>query len=282
VVIAAAMATVQLTAALWFGPYTVLLIAAIVIGQAAGVGFLLWRTKFRFDAGIMMADVRAIAKRYISFPKYSAVGSLLDALSSLLPIAMLTILFSPTIAGLYAIADKVVRTPSVLFGSSLQQVFYQRLAESRSNPAACKILVVRTWRYLLAIGIVPMAVVFAFGPHLFGFVFGHQWVESGYFARILSVGLLVHFVAYPTTNGIVAFERLGVMLAWQALYVTSLIAVFGIGGFMLHLSPRAILWLFAGSQVVVQLVNLVAQWKVLASHAGSSAVLAQQPAPRPV
>lgn len=268
VVIAAAMAAVQLLTALWFGPYTALLIVAMVIGQASGVAFLVWRTKFRFNRDVTVVEIRAIAKRYISFPKYSAVGSLLDALSSLLPIAMLTILFSPRIAGLYAIADKVARTPAVLFGSSLQQVFYQRLAESRADPGACKALLVRTWRYLLAIGILPMAIIFATGPHLFGFVFGQQWIESGFFARILSVGLLVHFVAYPTTNGIVAFERLGVMLAWQALYVTSLIAVFGVGGFVLHLSPRAILWLFAGSQVLVQLVNLAAQWKVLEDHMG--------------
>ncbi len=271
VVIAVAMATVQLVATLWWGPHTELLIAAVVAGQASGVAFLVWRTRFHFEVGARVSDIRAVAARYSSFPKYSAVGSLLDALSSLLPIAMLTVLFSPTIAGLYAIADKVVRMPAVLFGSSLQQVFYQRLAESRADPDACKALVIRTWRYLLAIGVVPMAIIFAFGPYLFGFVFGHQWLESGFFARILSVGLLVHFVAYPTTNGIVAFERLGVMLAWQALYVISLALVFGVGGFVFHLSPTAILWLFAGSQAVVQIVNLGAQWKVLVDHIGRAA-----------
>ncbi len=268
VVIAIAMASVQLIAALVFGPYTALLIAAMLVGQAAGVLFLLWKTGFRISRTVNRSGIRAIAKRYSSFPKYSALGSLLDGLSSLMPVAMLTVLFSPAVAGLYAIADKVVRMPAVLFGSSLQQVFYQRLAETRSDPRACKQLVVRTWRYLLAIGIVPMALVFLFGPHLFGFVFGHQWVESGAFARILSVGLLVHFVAYPTTNGIVAFERLGVMLAWQVLYVLSLAAVFGIGGFELHLPVRSLLWWFAASQVLVHLVNLAAQWKVLADNGG--------------
>jgi len=274
VVIAIAMAGVQLVAAFLIGPYTALLIAAMLVGQAAGVAFLVLRTGFRFGGRASMGDVRSVARRYVSFPKYSALGSLLDGLSSLMPVAMLTILFSPAVAGLYAIADKVVRTPAVLFGSSLQQVFYQKLAETRSDPAACKSLFVRTWRSLLAIGIIPMGLVFAFGPRLFGIVFGHQWVESGSFARILAVGLLVHFVAYPTTNGIVAFERLGVMLAWQVLYVVSLAAVFGIGGFVLHLPPRQLLWLFAGSQVVVHLVNLIAQWKVLVDHGAAAGTVA--------
>jgi O-antigen/teichoic acid export membrane protein len=266
VVIAVAMVGVQLSAALVFGPYTALLIAAMLVGQAAGVVFLAWSTHFRITRPSPMASVRHAAVRYASFPKYSALGSLLDGMSSLIPVAMLTILFSPTIAGFYAVADKVVRTPSVLLGSSLQQVFYQRLAESRNDPATSRSLVLMAWRYLSLIGIGPMLLLFLFGPGLFGFVFGAAWREAGMFARILTVGLMFHFVAYPTANGIVAFERLGIMLSWQVLYIGSLLTVFGVGGFVLRLSPRDLMWWFAASQAVVQVANLGAQWKVLVEH----------------
>lgn len=263
VVIAAGMAAVQLAAALFVGPYTALLIAAMVIGQAAGVIFLVTRTGFPLGDMPDRDAIAGVARRYSAFPKYSALSSLLNAASSMLPVAMLTLLFSPTIAGLFAVADKVVRTPSVLFGSSLQQVFYQRLAESRSDGAACRALLLRTWRYLILIGLAPMAIVAIAGPWLFTFVFGHQWHEAGVYARILTIGLFVHFVAYPTTNGIVAFERQGVMLSWDLLYVLSLGAVFGVGGFVLHLSPRALMIAFAVSQAAVHVANLGAQWKVL-------------------
>lgn len=263
VVIAVGMAGVQLMAALFVGPYTALLIAAMIFGQAAGVVFLAVRSDFSLEGIPGRGDVARVARRYVAFPKYSALSSLLNAVSSMLPVAMLTLLFSPAVAGLFAVADKVVRTPSVLFGSSLQQVFYQRLAESRTDGAACRALLLRTWRYLVFIGIVPMAVIFLAGPPLFTFVFGHQWHEAGVYAQILTIGLFVHFVAYPTTNGIVAFERQGVMLSWDLLYVVSLGAVFGIGGFVMHLSARRLLLAFAVSQAIVQLANLGAQWKVI-------------------
>jgi len=271
VVIAAGMAGVQLAAALFFGPYTALLIAAMVIGQAGGVAFLVLRTGFPVRERVTRAEVRGVAQRYVAFPKYSALSSLLNGVSSLLPVAMLTVLFSPTIAGLFAVADKVVRTPSVLFGSSLQQVFYQRLAESRADGRACRALLLRTWRYLVLLGIIPMAVIFVAGPWLFAFVFGGQWHEAGVYARILTIGLFVHFIAYPTTNGIVAFERQGVMLSWDVLYVLSLAAVFGIGGFVMHLSARHLLVAFAVSQAVVHVANLGAQWKVLLDSTGTQA-----------
>jgi len=271
VVIAAGMAGVQLAAALFFGPYTALLIAAMVIGQAGGVAFLVLRTGFPLRERATRAEVRGVAQRYVAFPKYSALSSLLNAVSSLLPVAMLTVLFSPTIAGLFAVADKVVRTPSVLFGSSLQQVFYQRLAESRADGRACRALLLRTWRYLVLLGIIPMAVIFVAGPWLFSFVFGAQWHEAGVYGRILTIGLFVHFIAYPTTNGIVAFERQGVMLSWDVLYVLSLAAVFGIGGFVMHLSARHLLVAFAVSQAVVHVANLGAQWKVLLDSTGTRA-----------
>lgn len=271
VVIAAGMAGVQLAAALFFGPYTALLIAAMVIGQVAGVAYIVARTGFHFRELPAWPAITAVARRYVAFPKYSALSSLLNAVSSMLPVAMLTLLFSPAVAGLFAVADKVVRTPSVLFGSSLQQVFYQRLAESRSDAAACRALLLRTWRYLILIGLVPMVIVALAGPWLFGFVFGHQWHEAGVYARILTIGLFVHFVAYPTTNGIVAFERQGVMLSWDLLYVLSLAAVFGVGGFMLHLSPRSLMLAFAVSQAIVHVANLGAQWKVLVDSTAGSA-----------
>lgn len=271
VVIAIGMAGVQLGAALFIGPYTALLIAAMLIGQMAGVAYLMWQTGFPLAERASISELRAAASRYSTFPKYSALGSLLDGLSALMPVAMLTILFSPAIAGLYAVADKVVRTPSVLFGSSLQQVFYQRLAESRNDPVVCRGLLLRTWRYLVLIGAGPMVLVFLFGPQLFQFVFGRQWLEAGAFAQILTVGLMVHFVTYPTMNGILVFEKLGVMLAWQVFYAVSLALVFGVGGFLLRLPPRPLLWLFAGSQLVVHSASLLAQWKVLAGSVGMPA-----------
>lgn len=241
------------------------LIAGMIAGLLGGGGFLAASSRFRAPATIEVSALRAAARRYAHFPKYSAMGSLLDGLSALMPVALLTAAFSPTVGGLFAIADRVMRMPSVLLGSSLTQVFYQKIAESRRDPQRCAVLMARTWTRLALIGAVPMLTVAAAGPAIFAFVLGPQWRTSGEYARILSLGLFVHFIAYPTSNAIVAFERLGVMLAWQLLMVVSIIAVFLSGESLFHNSVKATLWLFSGSLAVVYGASLAAQWHVVRS-----------------
>ena len=243
------------------------LIAGMIAGLLAGVGFLVTSTGFRRPGGLEVSALRTAARRYAHFPKFSALGSLLDGLSALLPVAFVTAVFSPTVGGLFAIADRVMRMPSVLLGSSLTQVFYQKIAESRREPSKCAALMSRTWIRLALIGAIPMLMVLVAGPSIFALVLGPQWRTSGEYAQILSVGLFVHFIAYPTTNAIVAFERLGIMLAWQLLMIASIIAVFIGGEFLFHDSVKAILWLFSGSRVIVYGASLAAQWHVVRAAA---------------
>jgi len=241
------------------------LIAGMIGGLLVGDAFLAASTRFRSLEKLEMAGMRAAARRYAHFPKFSAVGSLLDGLSALLPVAFLTAVFSPTVGGLFAIADRVMRVPSMLLGSSLTQVFYQKIAESRQDPQRCASLMARTWTRLALVGAAPMLTVLIAGPSIFALVLGPQWRTSGEYAQILSVGLFVHFIAYPTSNGIVAFERLGIMLSWQLLMIVSIAAVFLAGKFLFHDSVKATLWLFSASRVVVYGASLVAQWHVVRS-----------------
>lgn len=270
-IIAIVMATTQLLVALIAGPRTVGLIAAMVVGQLAGVIYLGSRTGVPYRAVLRAGPVRDVAIRYSNFPKYSAVGSLIDAVCWLVPVATLASLYSPAVAGLYAVADKTVRMPSALFGSSLQQVFYQRITEFRSDPDACRKLLLRTWALLLAAGAIPMLALFLFGPQLFTFVFGARWHEAGVFARLLAFGLLMHFVSYPTANGIVAFERQRVLMLWQFVFLLVIVGVFGIGGILLRLPAQRLVLTFSVGLGLVQAIGLAAQWRVMARHTPSRA-----------
>lgn len=266
-VISAVMAASQLLVGLGAHRSSGGLIAGMIAGQIAGAVFLAISTGFRRPEALDLSAIKTAARRYSHFPKYSAIGSLLDGLSALLPVALLTATFSPAIAGHFAVADRLMRMPSVLLGSSLTQVFYQKIAESRRDPDRCAALMRRTWTRLALVGAIPMLTVVLAGPSLFAFVLGPQWRASGEYAQILSVGLFVHFIAYPTSNGIVAFERLGIMLAWQLLMTVSIIGVFFGSQFLLHDSVKGTLWLFSGSLAVVYTASLAAQWYVVRSAA---------------
>ncbi|PIS37602.1 MAG: hypothetical protein COT35_05205 [Nitrospirae bacterium CG08_land_8_20_14_0_20_52_24] len=262
------MSAGQITAVPLFHPGAGGLIAGQIAGQAGSLLFLLRRLRLLKFQKAPYSSVRAIAKRYSDFPRYSGPGALLDnaAVSSMFII--FSVLFSPYTAGLYAIADRALRIPVGLIGSSVSQVFYQSLAKCRNNQKECKDMILGTWKHLFLIGIGPMLVIFLFGSHIFAFVFGEQWTDAGRYAEILSVGLIFHFVASPTSLGIVTFEKLGVLLGWQSLYFLSKIIICLLGYYFFRDNVIAFLWLASINEVLLYMLYMSVLWNAHKKRTG--------------
>jgi O-antigen/teichoic acid export membrane protein len=52
---------------------------------------------------------------------------------------------------------------------------------------------------LFALSIVPFTIIYFFGQHLFVFVFGDQWLESGKLSEIMAPWLMLNFISSPLT-----------------------------------------------------------------------------------
>lgn len=263
VVISIATGGVQIGAAWVFGPRTGGLIAGLIAGQFFGILYLARGSGLSLRLAARWQEILALGRAYSHFPRYSALGSGLDGVSLLLPVAALTATFGAAAAGHFALADRALRAPSMLLGSSLSQVFFQRLAESRNNSAECRRLLRRTWRHLIVFGGIPSLIALAVGPWTFALVFGARWREAGELARALAPGIFAYFVAFPTSNVIVAFERVGLLLIWQAIYVGTVAAIFLFGPTYAHLSQRGVVWTFSGALLVLHGASMLLQWYVV-------------------
>ena len=238
------------------------LIAGYIIGQMSGVGILLKQFKgIRFNNPMFSVLRTKVATTYSDFPKFSGLGAFFDTAAAQIPLIAIPVLFSPHIGGLYAFADRLLRAPSGLVGTSIQQVFYQRLAQSKKNRNERKRLIFSTWKYLFLLGVGPMSVVFLFGPSIFGFFLGANWREAGQYAQILSIGFMAHFVAYPTSLGIVALERLDILLGWQILNFLSMVIVFSLGYFFSRNNIFSFLWIWSCKELVIYILYMIALWK---------------------
>lgn len=262
-VIAIATAALQLGSAWIVGARTGGLIAGLIAGQFAGMIYLAWGSGLPVGLVARWRDTLALARRYSHFPRYAAFGSGLDGISRLLPVAVLTTTFGPVIAGQFALADRALRAPSILLGSPLSQVFFHRLSERRADAVECRRLLRRTWKHLALSGCVPSLIAMLAGPWAFATVFGARWHEAGEAARALAPGVFAYFVAYPTSNVIVVFERLGLLLVWQGAYVGVVAAIFLLGPAYGHLSPSGVIRAFSGALVVLHGANLLLQWHVV-------------------
>lgn len=275
-VITVATGATQLGAAWLLGARTGGLLAGLLTGQLTGMAYLAWGSGLSLRLAGQWREILAVAHRYSHFPRYSALGSGLDGISQLLPVAVLTATFGSAAAGHFALADRALRAPSMLLGSSLSQVFFQRLSASRANPAECRRLLWRTWKHLALFGGVPSLVAILFGPWAFALVFGARWAIAGEIARALAPGVFAYFVAFPTSNVIVVFERVGLLLIWQIAYVLLVAGCFLLGPRHGHLSTLQVVWAFSGVLVLLHGASLVLQWHVVgegASLAGSASLV---------
>lgn len=267
----AAMATAtaagQLIAGLSLGSRDGALIVPFLAGQLCGVALIV----AALPKGLMwrqgIGPLASMAARYSRFPRFVAVGSLLDGIAVLLPVAVISTIFSPAEAGLYALADRTLKMPVTLVGSSVLQVFYKRVADLRGDARQTRRLLLQTWRNLALLAILPCAAVAIFGESIFAGLFGETWRASGRVAELLVVGVFVFFIGYPTSNILVVTERVKSFLVWQ---VVQLLFVAGALFAAVRPNPRSLEWtvtLLVSAQLCVYLLSMVLQWQAASVNA---------------
>ncbi len=196
-------------------------------------------------------SLRELAKQYYDFPTYRAPEVFLNATSNGLPILMLTAFFGPASAGFYSIGRTVLSIPSQLIGKSVGDVFYPRIAEAANNKEDLTALIKKATIALGAVGIVPYGLIVLFGPTLFNFVFGSDWIIAGEYARWIALWSFFGFMNRPSVMAlpvmsaqrfhliytvIMLITRIGVLVIGYYVFSSDVVAValFGISGAILN------------------------------------------------
>lgn len=242
----------------WFQPVGIALIIIATLGHALHA-LLLWLGMRKQPGALAEANerenvssIKELAYRHKDFPYFRAPQVAINSLSQSLPILMLASFFGPAAAGFYSLGRTVMSVPTTLIGKSVGDVFYPRIAEAVHHKENLFSLILKATLALASVGFVPFVLVIAFGPWLFSFVFGAEWVTAGEYARWLALWMYFAFLNRPTvvaiaTLGIqgffLAYEVMSILLRALALYIgftvysSDLMAVrlFSIAGVFLNL-----------------------------------------------
>lgn len=146
--------------------------------------------------------LKELAKKYKDFPFYRSPEVLFNAVSQRLPVLLLTSFFGPAIAGFYTLGNTVLQQPIKLIGDSVGNVFYPRITEAAHNKESLSKLIKKSTLVLLAVGIIPFGIIITFGPWLFSFVFGDEWIVAGKYAQWIGVFLLCEFINKPSVKSL--------------------------------------------------------------------------------
>lgn len=138
-----------------------------------------------------------LAARYKKFPLLNTPHSLVNTLSSNLPVMLLTFFFSSRVAGLYSLSMMAVLLPIGLISNAIGQVFYQRISEAYNNQENLYIYTYKLLKGLVLASVIPFLLLFFIAPILFGFVFGKEWIEAGQYTRIILPWVFFVFLVAP-------------------------------------------------------------------------------------
>ncbi len=165
---------------------------------------VLLRDILNLRPNIQWHRMKQLAKEYRDFPMYSASQNVINAVSSGLPVLLLTKFFGIGVAGAYVFGMYVLESPMGFILTPLRQVLFQKAAETQHQGGSLISLYVRVSIGLFAIALLPSVVLFIWAPQIFGWVFGSQWHLAGDFARSLVIWTMFIFCNLPA----VLFARL--------------------------------------------------------------------------
>lgn len=205
--------------------------------------------------GFYLPNIKALAKRYIDFPKYSLPSDFINRFTNQLPVFMLSAYSGPAIVGVYNLTIRMLGLPISLISSAVSAVFRQKATEDFHRLGNCKDIFIKTLKSLVALSILPFLILMIFGPDIFALVFGEKWREAGVFGRILGTLFLFRFFVSPLSFLFYLRQKIKEDLFWHLWMLVSNVIIFYLGFEVLH-SYLLALGLFCMNYVLIYIVYL--------------------------
>ena len=221
---------------------------ALLFGQVAGQGVgtaSLGRPALASEGfkQVTWGGISCAAGRYRRFPIFSTWGGFINAAGGKLPIFYLSSLFSPTLAGLYLLTERVIFGPSGILQNAVSQVLFSR-AQERLDVDRYSKLTGDVHKNLLLISMPFAAFIFLYSPYIFHHIFGENWLEAGRYASALSLMFAFQFVSSPLTVIFHSINRSDYTLYYNAiLFILRVLAL--IIGYLFFDSPLSAIILFS-------------------------------------
>ena len=179
------------------------LIIGSLAGQFAATSVLLYQTLRKDGVNFSLVSPKRIvfnAKKYKEFPLYSNFQGFLSMFKEMGTQYIISFFYGAATLGMYSFAFGLLLKPTMLFGSAVSQVYFQKATGiSNSNTelwSFTKKIMVR----LTYISLVLYLPILLFGKTIFTFVFGDAWEGAGVYAQIMTPWLMASFIIQFSTR----------------------------------------------------------------------------------
>jgi len=218
----------------------------------------LFRNQFSFK-NVSHRKIAFVQKRYIEYPKYNAIPTLLSSAANALPFLFINKIYSTEVVGFLDLSKLVLSIPLIFISSAISQVLYQQITQKKHQKLSVKKDILTIVYVLLAIVAIEIIVVMFFAPNLFAFVFGDQYELSGNFSQILVFSFVFNFIGSAFSSVFMTFEKIKINSIWQVIYFSSICLLY----FFNNLSIYNFLILYVTIEVVMHFSYCVLIWRIL-------------------
>ena len=215
-----------------------------------------------------------IARRYSDFPLYNAPANAVFAIGSHLPVVLFGVMFSPAVAGFFAMAGQLLRAPIEMVAQSVRRVFLQKAATiSNQGRSLSKAYLLSTGALFLA-GIPALLVLWEYGQPLATWFLGDRWSEAGRYIEIISPWLFTTWVMSPCKSVYVVLRKQRVFLVMQLIHTALRLGAFG-AAHLVGAGPEWTLQTFVIVTVLGNIATIFMALFLIARHPGGQALSAK-------
>jgi O-antigen/teichoic acid export membrane protein len=188
------------------------LIFGDVLGKLAGLGLsikLVIKNEFSFFfRHISFRQLKENFLAYKAYPFLNLPGVWLTLTSEQLPFFLLTSKFGLSSIGLLTLSISILDLPKRLFAYSVSSVFYKEAVDLHNQSMErLQASLIRMFYLLILLSAIPYAAILIFGPGLFAFVFGSDWVESGILSQYLALYYVLEFICISFGSLFYVFKK---------------------------------------------------------------------------
>lgn len=194
-----------------------------------------------------------VARKYADFPQLNAPAALIFSAGQNLPVLLFGAMFSPAVAGLYAMANRLTQVPVAIVATSMRRVFLQKAAAINHSGRSIRRAFLLATGGLSLLGTLPLVCIWIYGQELCTWLLGDRWTDAGHYLEIMAPWLFMLWVEAPCNPVFVVLRKQKFWLLLQSILTLLRLGAFGMA-FIIGAGPDWTLQAF----VIVSIAGIIA------------------------
>lgn len=173
-------------------------------------------------------QLKKVINEYIHHPRDLFPAYFIGIIGMQLPIFFIGSHYGLVIAGLYALANRIVAVPTLLIANAISDVYKQQASATYSEINKFDHMFLITLSKSIKIAVIPFLLIFLTAPYFFPFLFGTDWGHAGEYARVLAVQTFINFIQNTIDAGSLIVKASKYIFLWHLIRTMSYIILINI------------------------------------------------------